>query len=64
MTAFHECAACFEIEERVFVDTFTNTKLCLKCLGDIAPYLTNSPVTEDDNLGDFVKSGPVRAASR
>lgn len=44
------CDNCGASEERVFEDSWSGKELCLTCLIPIAPYLTNSPASEGDNL--------------
>ena len=50
MIFFEKCNHCEAIEERVFVDSWTGTQLCLYCVGKVCDYVTNSPASEGDNL--------------
>lgn len=52
---WERCDNCKNDEERAFTDTWTGTKLCLQCLSDVAPYVTNSPASEGDNLKDELR---------
>jgi len=57
-----ECNWCEASEERVFTDSWTGLELCLRCLGTVADYVTNSPGSEGDNLKDelLFRAGDLR----
>ena len=46
----HDCDWCEASEERLFTDNWTGMELCLGCLHRVAYHVTNSPVSEGDNL--------------
>lgn len=50
MIVDRECSHCQVTEERVFTDSWTGKELCLACIIAVAPYVTNSPASEGDNL--------------
>ena len=53
--SLEECAACENKEERVFVDSWTGTRLCLECLGSFWERLSNSPESGGDNLKELIE---------
>lgn len=58
----HECDWCKTDEERLFNDSWSGMELCLRCLGTVADYVTNSPASEGDNLAEMlmVRAGGFR----
>ena len=48
------CEYCDQAEGRVFIDSWTNTHLCLSCILEIGSRITNSPAEEGDNLPGII----------
>lgn len=44
------CDVCGQIEERLWVDTWTGLQACMGCLGPVIDRITNSPASEGDNI--------------
>ena len=52
-----ECDNCEHLEERIFTDSWTGMNLCLTCIdqAQLPWLLTNSPVSEGDNLEQLLE---------
>lgn len=53
--ATRRCNVCDQPEERVFEDSYTGTEICLDCLSQMLNDITNSPVTDGDNLPELIR---------
>ena len=52
---FRNCENCGNLEDRLFIDTWTGMELCIMCLEPIISRITMSPKEEGDNLPELLK---------